>query len=428
MMLFREAADAVIIICGVYAAISAAFAVYAFINTLIFKLRPKHKLLSAMSAAVNLILLLGIADYYIWQGNEKLSFVLGKITGELPIIIIALILILITISEIIIYIYIDRAHQKMLTPEAIKESLDLLPDGICFSDTDGAPILVNLQMNRLCSEIFGKEIMNVQSFWEELKKGKVRDGVKVLRSEPAVSIRTKDRSIWDFRYNTLHTAGFNVIEIIAYNVTRESELTLELARRNTLLNDINKRLRNFNRHIEELTREKEILKTKTRVHDDLGRALLAFRSYAMLDSEARNRDKLLKLWRETAANMKYEAVHDDIEDEWELVLEAAELMNVHIVKTGVLPDSYAEKQVFLTALREVLSNTVKHAGGHVLYILIEADDNETTIKFTNDGKPPVSPIKETGGLKNLRSIVENAGGSMTVESIPRFVMYIRFSR
>ena len=428
MMLFHEAANEAAMVCGVYAALSAAFAVYAFANTLIFKLSLKYKLVSALSAAVNLILLLGIADYYISYEYDRPQVFLGKITGEVPIIFIAVILILITISEIIIYIYIDRAHQKMLTPEAIKESLDMLPDGICFSDAEGAPILVNIQMNKLCSEIFGTEIMNVQSFWEELKKGRVRDGVKVLRNEPAVSIRTKDRRIWDFRYNTLHTAGFNVIEITAYDVTRESELTLELARRNTLLNDINKRLRNFNRHIEELTREKEILKTKIKVHDDLGRALLAFRSYVLLSREARNRDKLLELWRQTAETMKYEAVHNDIEDEWELVLEAAELMNVHIVKTGMMPESYAKKQVFLTALREVLSNTVKHAGGHVLYILIETDDNETTIKFTNDGKPPVSPIKETGGLKNLRSIVENAGGSMTIDSIPRFVMYIRFTK
>ena len=78
------------------------------------------------------------------------------------------------------------------------------------------------------------------------------------------------------------------------------------------------------------------------------------------------------------------------------------------------------------AIHECLTNTVKHAGGRLLEVTVRQAENAVTVELTNDGAPPKGPVSETGGLKNLRALVENRGGRMTVESEPAFRLVLRF--
>ena len=68
---------------------------------------------------------------------------------------------------------------------------------------------------------------------------------------------------------------------------------------------------------------------------------------------------------------------------------------------------------------------LKHTDGEVLTV-----DCTTSGKMilTNDGTPPSGPIVEGGGLGNLRRRVEGEGGTMTVESAPRFRLTIEMKR
>ena len=68
---------------------------------------------------------------------------------------------------------------------------------------------------------------------------------------------------------------------------------------------------------------------------------------------------------------------------------------------------------------------LKHTDGEVLTV-----DCTTSGKMilTNDGTPPSGPIVEGGGLGNLRRRVEEEGGTMTVESAPRFRLTIEMKR
>ena len=46
------------------------------------------------------------------------------------------------------------------------------------------------------------------------------------------------------------------------------------------------------------------------------------------------------------------------------------------------------------------------------------------MRFTNNGTPPCAPVKETGGLANLRRMTEKTGGTMTINSSPQFEMIL----
>ena len=58
---------------------------------------------------------------------------------------------------------------------------------------------------------------------------------------------------------------------------------------------------------------------------------------------------------------------------------------------------------------------------------IRLDENEGNllIRISNNGKPPKGPVTESGGLLSLRRSVEEAKGSMAVESTPAFALILR---
>ena len=62
-----------------------------------------------------------------------------------------------------------------------------------------------------------------------------------------------------------------------------------------------------------------------------------------------------------------------------------------------------------------------------LTVDITDEDGIVTVVFTNDGKPPEGEISESGGLKSLRSTVEQFRGEMEIASEPRFMLTIRVS-
>lgn len=114
--------------------------------------------------------------------------------------------------------------------------------------------------------------------------------------------------------------------------------------------------------------------------------------------------------------------------EWDLLEKAAQLLNVSIQLTGELPQNPIVRTAIITAIRECLTNTANHAGGDRLFVTISEDENTIAAELTNTGKPPVGTIQESGGLKNLRRIAEEAGASMTIESAPHFLLRLKFSK
>ena len=271
-------------------------------------------------------------------------------------------------------------------------------------------------------------ILNAEEFWKQLKTGERMDNGVILRREPTVLVRTKDGKIWDFHRNVLTIEHSEIHELIAYDVTRQYELNGELEEQNQRLARINERLRRYSREVEQITAENEILTAKIKVHDNVDRSLLAFRSYLAQSPAERNREQLLLLWRYTIEVLKNEADNVEQQDRWGLLLKAAQAVDVTIVREGELPESEKEKNILIAALHECLTNTVKHANGNELYVAIQSGDTSILAELTNNGDPPQGRIEENGGLKNLCRTIEAAGGIMRIESSPRFVLQVELPK
>ena len=441
--------------CHTFFAISAIVlilgAAYIIAAAVAMRLSRGYVTCSVVLAAAVFIILQSMADVSLCANEADPRFSLpAVILKDVPWIIVALVIVVIFAAEVLCLVAVNRAGRDKLSPGSVKESLDALPDGVCFFSEDGRILLSNRRMQHISSDITGIGILNGEKLWrcieEKSVKTDVSDGLVIL---------TSDSKVWNVRRSEIEAEGNRINEIVALDVTEQYELRRELEERNERLNSVNERLRIFSRDMSRLTAEKELLDAKIKVHDDLGRSLLAFRAYLTAEPSKRDRSKLLPLWRYVISVMKKETVPSE---EWDAIEKTAESLHIQIEINGDLPAGLADlpvsgevRSAIMAAIRECLTNTARHARGDRLFVLIKcgaeqgADHASTSgnpsasgtapcddaphgirIEITNNGRMPLTPVQEAGGLSNLRHMVERAGGNMTIESSPQFLLRLDF--
>lgn len=412
MISFYELSPMIRGLFGTFASLLSVVSVYILVTVCILRMERRYVLQAIVLIGTVIWVLQEIKIVSVQIKNGDLSDNFLGIIGSFPWISVVLILLVQTVCAGLFLKLIWHRKRNMLTPGSLKESLDTLPDGVCFFEKDGQPLLVNTQMNRISSELFDTEILNGEQFWTDLRN-----------HFPGI-VETEDGKIWDFRRKTLKIRRSVVYELTAGDVTEQYRLRRELEKRNMSLGKINERLRLYGQEVDRITREQEILSAKIRLHDDVGRSLLAFRSYLAQPEEKRNRDELLRQWYFHIGVLRKEASPTEKRNHWALLQKAAKAVDVKILLEGEIPKAEKAESMIIMAIHECLTNTVKHAKGNELYVKIFNSSTEIIAEIRNNGKAPVHTVKESGGLLNLRHIVERAGGRMEIKSTPQFVLRV----
>lgn len=423
MILFSELPVLIRVLTGIYELLFVIASFYVFVKNIVIGERSKICRYSFPPVICSAVLLQSMADLE-YQNEGGWSF-LARLTGNLPWIIVILMIVAMTIWEINLLIRIKKLKYSFLTVEAVKESLDNLPDGICFSTEGGTPVLVNVQMNRLIGEILESGIVNARDMWHSLKAGEGSTSVKYIRTDPLVTVQLKDGTVWNFRQTELTRGKDRIREIVACDVTKQYELNHELRTQNEQLKKMNQRLRKLCQEIEEITREKEILETRIRVHDEIGRALLVFQTYLSRSVGERSRKDLLFWCRYIVVGIR-SGTFSNPEINLERIIRDAKDLDIRVICEGELPGNIITRGILLRALKECISNTAKHAEGTELFLRIVNKNNKIYAEFTNDGIQPAGEIREKGGLKNLRILAETAGGEMKVSGNGSFMLRLEF--
>ena len=182
---------------------------------------------------------------------------------------------------------------------------------------------------------------------------------------------------------------------------------------------MNRRLRQYGQDVQEATREKEILRAKTRVHDETGRVLIQTRQF--LSGTQGDAESVCAAWRQNARLLLAKYADEQHTDAFEQLTCAAQAIGVTIARSGAFPQEGTESaQLAEAAAHECLTNLVRHAGGTRLEILSERTAEGWSIRYRNDGDAPSGPIVEGSGLTALRARTEAAGGAMAIAHAPHF--------
>lgn len=207
-----------------------------------------------------------------------------------------------------------RAKYKIR--QAVKESFDYLPSGICFFDEKGLPILCNLKMQQLILQITGQNLQSIydiehlrqvsekENILTEYNKGMLRPKLKKRDILPEYStdmLQTKlekrdilpeydtdvfllklqnketfSEEIWQFQKKVItgqQEERYTYTQVVASDVTELYKKREKIAQENEKLREEQERIKLLSQNIEEVTRQEEILNAKMDVHRQIGESL-----------------------------------------------------------------------------------------------------------------------------------------------------------
>lgn len=309
---------------------------------------------------------------------------------------------------------LKRDRETRLTPDAIRQTVDLLPTGLMVSEADGTVLLANLSMTELSRKLTGELLSDAGRFWQQIQ----------IRSEDGL-ICTADGETRQFQKSVLRLDGKDYDQITAAELTEQYRVTEELSQKNQHLKKVRDRMKAVAAKERRLVAERENMHARMTVHNRMGAVLLSGKYY--LDHpENVKEEELLRLLEFNNRFLLGEAEQPStgVDPLQEAVL-TAERIGVAAEIRGELPKDEAARRILAQAVDQCAANTARHAGGdRIRLVLNEEQPKALSFTVSNNGRPPEGPIAETGGLAVLRKTVEAAGGSMTVESEPAFLLTI----
>lgn len=306
----------------------------------------------------------------------------------------ALILIIIILG---LFIYDIGINKDKITIFSVKNAIDLSTDGIMFIHKDKI-VLSNIVMDDILKRL---KINN--NFIEEIKK-------KSIKSINNLYIIKIDNKIWGI--------NINENEIKASDISKEYKLQEELSERNREIEKNNKIILKTIKKVDEIEKEKNILKIKNNFHDILGHRLSLLKQYLNMD-KVNNKDiKFLidSLFEDTTSN-NYEKNLTELVDMYKL-------LGINIIVTGSLNFDIKIAKVFFEIIREGITNAIIHANSKNIKIIINDSKNKKELIITNDGKRTNKIIHENEGIKGMRRKLKEINGILIIDNTKIFTLKV----
>jgi hypothetical protein len=319
---------------------------------------------------------------------------------------------------------LKEIKNKQYLAGLIRKSIDNYPGGLLFSYSNGRPILVNAKMNFLVYSLTGSTVIDADKTWEDLSGSEKRITIPWLFDrylKDTVSdnkyFDLSDGSIWRFRRQNLTSNDPGIIQTEATDITELYKLSQELYLNNQRLSSLQKRQKELLADIVDINKKKELLSTKMRIHDELGRCIIATKKSINEDTIERDLSELSDIWDNAIRNFTYIADEKDkpeISPEKEL-MSVAEMIGCNIIFSGIKVTEKKTLLVVCAAIREALTNAVRHAGADKLYVSSQKQGNFVHTEITSNGREGFYSIKEGDGLINLRRRVEEEGAVLNIK-------------
>jgi len=357
-------------------------------------------------------------DIY-WQYLNASSFYVPQLDNTqtylidfAPLWLIVLINALLSVAVILITVHIAKWQKRHISAISLKESFDTLPTGVCFYDESGKVYLVNNAMDAVTQSLAGRHLFNGERLWHIIKE---KSGLS--ENENTAIIETRGKTYSFMRYeHTIHSQP--LYEIIAADITRQAEHNRRLEAQKAELERLNERLEEYNRNLAAIVREREILQSKAKIHDDMNVLLIATVNSAQNIDEA-----TMKLWKSNILALQ-KGTEPYRKNPLETLQDLAGLLGITLCFTGTYPADNETVCLLIAAVSECMTNAVRHAGATTVFV--KSDQSGAVI--TNDGQLPCAPIKMGGGLTNLCRHAAELHAEIIIESQPAFQLTIHYKK
>lgn len=314
--------------------------------------------------------------------------------------------------------------RKNISAWSVKETMDDVPCGVCVSDSWGRIVLSNKKMRELSRMLTGAVLQNYEDLKQVLDGNKSVQGVTRLSPENGV-LYLPNGTVWMFQNYMLteeEVAGY--LQTVAFDVTEIYFNSEKIRMKNEKLKLLNQKLKKMYEQIDESIREQETLKMKMQVHDSFGRSLLTIRRMLEGNKEPDYMKNQLEILKQSVYILSG-ITQDDTEKQYEESIKHAEKLGVSVEIEGELCDEHQVALITDKAIRECVTNCIRHAHGRRVYVQSHKTREGWKVCITNDGERPKEGSREGGGLSALREVVERAGGEMTTKFEPEFLLVLK---
>ena len=344
-----------------------------------------------------------ITDYaleYIVSITILIALFMQESISRNSLFIIALLGIIYEIISLI-YMYFRYYKKETITDFSIKKVIDECEFGILVLKGKRAKLINNKMY----------EILDKLNIKKDYITNIIKQSIDQLDKNYCVKVEDK-----------YYVFVINNNEIITFDITEEYKLHQKLNGQNKKLKENNKKILLSIDNIEELEKEKNLLKLKNKYHDILGQNLSILQQY--LNKE--------NITQENFEEIKFmiQKMFIDIEDTDDTNANLENLIKIHknngtdIIIDGKLPQNKKVAKVFFEIIREATTNAIRHAGSSKVFVNIKETLEETYMIITNDGRKSNEFITENQGIKDMRRKVKKLGGMFYISTVPEFSVNI----
>ena len=299
------------------------------------------------------------------------------------------------------YMYFKYYKKETMTDFSIKKVINECEFGILVLKSKKAKLINNKMY----------EILNKLNIKKDYITNIISQSIDQLDKNYCVKVEDK-----------YYVFVINNNEIITFDITEEYKLHQKLNGQNKKLKENNKKILLSIDNIEELEKEKNLLKLKNKYHDILGQNLSILQQY--LNKE--------NITQENFEEIKFmiQKMFIDIEDTDDTNANLENLIKIHkkngtdIIIDGKLPQNKETAKVFFEIIREATTNAIRHAGSSKVFVNIKETLEETYMIITNDGRKSNEFITENQGIKDMRRKVKKLGGMFYISTVPEFSVNI----
>ena len=299
------------------------------------------------------------------------------------------------------YTYFKYYKEETMTDFSIKKVIDECEFGILVLKSKKAKLINNKMY----------EILDKLNIKKDYITNIISQSIDQLDKNYCVKVEDK-----------YYVFVINNNEIITFDITEEYKLHQKLNGQNKKLKENNKKILLSIDNIEELEKEKNLLKLKNKYHDILGQNLSILQQYLNKENISQENFEEIKFM--------IQKMFIDIEDTDDTNANLENLIKIHkkngtdIIIDGKLPQNKETAKVFFEIIREATTNAIRHAGSSKVFVKIRETLEETYMIITNDGRKPNEFITENQGIKDMRRKVKKLGGMFYISTVSEFSVNI----
>lgn len=300
---------------------------------------------------------------------------------------------------------------------ALKEAFDTLPAAVCYCTQSGTIRLCNAQMHALYRKMTGSDLQNRDELMHVITHPQCSDS---FHKEGDVFL-FEDGQAWEYAQNDIITEdGETYTEIRFTDVSELYEKQKQLRKQSDYLKDMYASLHELNEKRMRMKEEQEILELKLQIHDSMNTGMTAIRQLlegngSIDESEAVS--QLRRSVRALAVSRKQEssiAMEEFIHD--------ASIMGVEVICKDTVQIPLRLESTVTALCREACINAARHGDATKLWIDMKQDSDMIQLSITDNGNGCQDHPLIRGGLKDLSSIVEQTGGSLSITQTRPFTI------